>query len=132
MWLRPADSKKFCAQIELFRAVECEASPLLTAASARYSSLLFKLGRVGPVSHSVLVDLSWEWCCGYFIFSSYFSPFFFPSVFISPFCASNPRDATCPTTTSAEHDHPHTPTHSHKAKVMTAAGPERREGKYFL
>lgn len=52
----------------------------------------------------------------------FFSLFLLTSVFVSRSCASNPRDATCPTTASAEHDHPHTRTLSHKAKVMTTGG----------
>jgi hypothetical protein len=40
MWQRPVGSKKFWTQIELFRAVGCEALPVLAAGSARCSSCL--------------------------------------------------------------------------------------------
>lgn len=127
MWPRPEDSKKFSAQRALFRAARRNAVPPFTAASAHYSSCLSCSGFSFSSCRPQLGVVLWLFYLSLLFFSLFFFRVHLPILRLqSPRC--NLPDyhvsRTWPTT--------HILTHSHKAKVMTAAGVERREGNTFV
>jgi len=129
MWLRAVDSKKFCAQRALFRAVRCNALPLLTAASARYSSCLSWLGFSFSSCRLELGVVLWLFYLSLLFFSLFLQGSFPHSA--PPIPAMQP--AQLPRQQNmTNHTHTHTHTHTHKAKVMTAEGAEGRVGNSFV
>ena len=110
MWLRAVDSKKFCAQRALFRAVRCNALPLLTAASARYSSCLSWLGFSFSSCRLELGVVLWLFYLSLLFFSLFLqgsSPHSAPPIpAMQP--ARLPRQQNM-----TNHTHTHTHTHTH-------------------